>query len=125
MYSTGFAILPSLMFESSHKDSLSRFAVDSANRARQASDIAGTVLVHRSASPASTGLAGSGVAAPLSIGMKAGSRSRYFLPPSLSGVRLKSSRKWSSKKKTHTYQSVTRDSASDEQSGWVYAQSSA
>ena len=85
----------------------------------------GTVRAHRSASPASTGLSGSGVARRRSIGMKAGSRSRYPLPPSRSCVRLNSSRKWSSKKKTHTYQSVTRDSAAAEQSGWVYAQSSA
>lgn len=119
MYSTGFAMRPSLMLESSHIDSLSRFSVASANRARQASDIAGTVRVHRSARPASTGFSGSGVAAPRSMGMKAGSRSRYRLAPARSGVRLNSSRKWSSKKKTHTYQSVTRDSASAEQSGWV------
>lgn len=85
----------------------------------------GTVRAHRSASPASTGFVGSGVRAPRSIGMKAGSRSRYFFPPSRSGVRLNSSRKWSSKKNTHTYQSVTRDRVSAEQSGWVYAQRSA
>ena len=85
----------------------------------------GTVRAHRSASPASTGFVGSGVRAPRSIGMNAGSRSRYCLPPSRSGVRLNSSRKWSSKKNTHTYQSVTSDRASAEQSGWVYAHSSA
>lgn len=119
MYSTGLAMRPSWILASSHRDSLRRFSVASANRARQASDIEGTVRAHRSASPASTGFSGSGVGAPRSIGMKAGRRSRYRLPPSRSGVRLNSSRKWSSKKKTHTYQSVTRESASAEQSGWV------
>ncbi len=113
------------MLASSHNDSFSRFLVASAKRSRQASDMPGTVRAHRSASPASTGLTGSGVGAPRSIGMKAGSRSRYALPPSRSGVRLNSSRKWSSKKKTHTYQSVTRDRASAEQSGCVYAHSDA
>ncbi|CAM5667025.1 hypothetical protein SCALM49S_07640 [Streptomyces californicus] len=72
--------------------------MDSANRARQPSVIAGIVRVHRSASPASTGFSGSGSAAPRSIGMKAGSRSRYRLAPSRSGVRLNSSRKWSSRR---------------------------
>lgn len=76
MYSTGFAMRPSLMLASSHSDSLSRFSVATANLARQASDMLGTVRAHRSASPASTGLVGSGIGAPRSIGMKAGSRSR-------------------------------------------------
>ncbi|CAM5696639.1 hypothetical protein SCALM49S_08231 [Streptomyces californicus] len=62
--------------------------MDSANRARQPSVIAGIVRVHRSASPASTGFSGSGSAAPRSIGMKAGSRSRYRLAPSRSGRAL-------------------------------------
>ncbi len=76
MYSTGLAMRPSLMLESSQSDSLRRFSVATANRARHASDIAGIVRSHRSARPASTGFSGSGMAAPRSIGMKAGSRSR-------------------------------------------------
>lgn len=76
MYSTGLAIRPSLMLESSHIDSLSRCSVDTANRARQSTDIAGTVRAQRSASPASTGFSGSGRGVERSSGMKRGSRSR-------------------------------------------------
>ncbi len=121
MYSTGLGTRPMLMLDSSHSDSLSRFSVLSANRARQSADIDGTVLAHRSASPASTGLAGAGggAAGSSSSGMNSGSRSRYALPPERSWVRLNSSRKWSSKKKTHTYQSVTSARSSAVASGWV------
>lgn len=125
MYSTGLGTRPALMLDSSHRDSLSRCSVLSAKRLRQSVDMAGTVRAHRSARPASTGFRGSGMPCSRSIGMKAGSRSRYALPPSRSCVRLNASRKWSSKKKTHTYQSVTRDRAGPEQSGCVYAHSSA
>lgn len=97
----------------------------SANRSRQAIDMLGTVRAQRSASPASTGLVGSGKPSARSIGMKAASRSRYALPPSRSCGFLKTSRKWSSKKKTHTYQSVTSDSWGAVQSGWVYEHSRA
>ncbi len=119
MYSTGLATRPALMFASSQSDSLSRFRVLSANRTRQSSPIAGTVRRQRSASPASTGLVGSGISAAGSAGMNSGSRSRYALPPTRSLVRLKTSRKWSSKKNTHTYQSVTSDNTSADASGWV------
>lgn len=125
MYSSGFATRPMLMLASSHMDSLRRFFVDKENRSRQSADIAGTVRAQRSASPASTGLVASGNPADRSIGMKAASRSRYSLAPSRSCERLYISRKWSSKKNTHTYQSVTSASASRSQSGWVYEQSSA
>lgn len=125
MYSTGLAIRPALMLASSHSDSLSRLRVLTAKRSRQASVMAGTVRAHRSARPASTGLVGSGKPSARSMGMKAGSRSRYSLPPLRSRVRLNISRKWSSKKNTHTYQSVTRASCSASQSGWVYEHSSA
>lgn len=93
--------------------------MDKENRSRQSADIEGTVRRHRSARPASTGLVGSGKPSARSMGMKAASRSRYALAPTRSCERLKVSRKWSSKKKTHTYQSVTSDSASASQSGWV------
>ncbi|CAM5322647.1 hypothetical protein SHIRM173S_07424 [Streptomyces hirsutus] len=119
MYSTGLAIRPSLMLDSSHNDSLRRCSVATANRARQSSDIAGTVRAHRSARPASTGFCGSGTGVAGSSGMNSGSRSRWALPPSRSWLRLNSSRKWSSKKKTHTYQSVIRERAGPSQSGWV------
>lgn len=76
MYSTGLAIRPSLMFESSHRDSFRRCLVLSANRSRQPCDMCGTVRAHRSASPASTGLVGSGTGVDRSMGMKAGRRSR-------------------------------------------------
>lgn len=76
MYSTGLATRPSLMLESSQIDSFSRCSVLSRNRARQSSDMCGTVRAHRSARPASTGLVGSGNPSLRSIGMKAGSRSR-------------------------------------------------
>lgn len=125
MYSTGLAIRPSLMLSSSHSDSFRSASVAEANRSLQPADMDGTVRVHRSASPASTGLVGSGIGVDGSIGMKSGSRSRYALLPGRSWVRLKTSRKWSSKKKTQVYQSVTSDSASESQSGWVYEQSSA
>src|SRR5580658_1807319 len=78
MYSIGLATRPWLMLPSSHSDSLSRLAVVVANLARQAGDIAGTVRGHRSASPRSTGLAGSGRPAP-PVGMNARRRSRYAL----------------------------------------------
>lgn len=90
-----------------------------AKRRRQSADIAGTVRVHRSASPASTGFRGSGIPAASSSGMNSGSRSRWALPARRSWLRLYFSRKWSSKKKTHTYQSVMRESAGPSQSGWV------
>ena len=125
MYSSGLETRPALMLDSSHIDSLSRFSVERAKRRRQSSDMAGTVRAQRSASPASTGFSGSGNPSARSIGMNAGSRSRYAFAPSRSCVRLNSSRKWSSKKKTHTYQSVTSDSAGPSQSGCVYAQSNA
>lgn len=119
MYSTGLEIRPALMLESSQSDSLSRFSVLKAKRSRHSIDMLGTVLAQRSASPASTGFRASGNPSDRSIGMKAGSRSRYALPPCRSWDRLNSSRKWSSKKNTHTYQSVTRDSSGPPQSGWV------
>ncbi len=46
-------------------------------------------------------------------------RSRYAFAPAVSRVRLNASRKWSSKKNTHTYQSVIRSSAAASQSGCV------
>lgn len=107
------------MLASSHIDSLRRLRVDSENRSRQSADMAGTVRSHRSFRPASTGFVVSGNPSERSIGMKAASRSRYALAPSRSWERLYISRKWSSKKKTHTYQSVTRFSASTSQSGCV------
>lgn len=119
MYSTGLAIRPSLMLDSSHIDSLSRCSVATAKRRRQSCDMSGTVRVHRSARPASTGLRGSGTGVDRSSGMNSGSRSRCALPAARSGVRLNMSRKWSSKKNTHTYQSVISDSAGPSQSGWV------
>lgn len=76
MYSTGLAIRPSLMLDSSHSDSLSRCSVATAKRRRQSADIDGTVRVHRSARPASTGFSGSGIGVDRSIGMNSGSRSR-------------------------------------------------
>lgn len=76
MYSRGFATRPMLMLASSHIDSSRRFFVDSENRSRQLADMAGTVRFHRSASPASTGLVGSGKPSARSIGMKAASLSR-------------------------------------------------
>lgn len=91
-----------------------------ANRRRQSADMAGDVVrAHRSARPASTGFSGSGTGVPGSRGMNSGSRSRWALPPTRSWVRLYFSRKWSSKKNTHTYQSVIRDSAGPSQSGCV------
>lgn len=119
MYSTGLATRPASMLASSQSDSFSRLRVLSANRSRQSSPIAGTVRRHRSARPASTGFSGSGVGVAGSAGMNSGSRSRCALPASRSLVRLYMSRKWSSKKKTQTYQSVTSDSTSAEASGWV------
>ncbi len=109
------------MFASSHRDSFSRLAVLSANLTRQSADMPGTVRAHRSARPRSTGLAGSGgTAVPSSrTGMKDGSRPRYSLAPAMSRLRLKISRKWSSKKNTQTYQSVMRSSSGAVASGWV------
>jgi hypothetical protein len=75
MYSTGFDTRPALMFASSHSDSSSRFFVLSTNRRRKSSEWPGTVRVHRSASPRSTGFVGSSVIAPVT-GMNAASRSR-------------------------------------------------
>jgi hypothetical protein len=54
-----------------------------------------------------------------STGMKSASLSRYSFAPAMSPLRLKISRKWSSKKNTHTYQSVMRSSSTAEASGWV------
>jgi hypothetical protein len=119
MYSTGFATRPLLMLASSQRDSFSRLRVLSANRLRQSRDMLGTVRGHRSARPASTGLVGSGTVRSAPIGMKRASRLRYSLPPRRSPVRLKTSRKWSSKKKTQTYQSVIRPSSTASHSGWV------
>ncbi len=119
MYSTGLGTRPAPMLDSSQSDSLSRLAVHSANLVRHSMDIAGTVRAQRSARPASTGFSGVGVPWARSAGMNAGSRSRWCFPRSRSWVRLYRSRKWSSKKKTHTYQSVTRDSSGPSQSGWV------
>lgn len=121
MYSTGLEIRPSLMLDSSHIDSFRRCSVDSAKRRRHSIDMAGTVRRHRSMRPASTGFSGSGTGVSSSIGMNSGSRSRCALPAARSFVRLNMSRKWSSKKKTHTYQSVIRESAGPSQSGCVYA----
>ncbi|CAM5501307.1 hypothetical protein SFUMM280S_10469 [Streptomyces fumanus] len=119
MYSTGLAIRPSWMLDSSHSDSLSRCSVATANRRRQPADIAGTVRAQRSARPASTGFSGSGTPVARSSGMNRGSRSRWALPAARSWERLYFSRKWSSKKNTHTYQSVIRDRSGPSQSGWV------
>ena len=109
----GWAPGPTLMLDSSHSDSLSRCSVLSAKRAPpRPADIGGTVRAHRSARPASTGLAGSGTG----VGQvhrheqRAAGRGTPCRPPG-PGVRLNISRKWSSKKKTQTYQSVTRESA--------------
>jgi hypothetical protein len=123
MYSIGLATRSDLMLASSHRDSNRRLIVLSRNRLRQPIDMAGAVRAHRSISPSSTGFSGSGVS-PRSRGMNSGIRSRYALAPLVSLVRLNASRKWSSKKNTHTYQSVTRSSAGASQSGWVYAHSS-
>jgi hypothetical protein len=119
MYSTGLAIRPSLMLDSSHRDSFSRCSVATAKRRRQSCDIFGTVRAHRSARPASTGFSGPGTGVERSSGMNRGSRSRWALPATRSGLRLYFSRKWSSKKKTHTYQSVMRERSGPSQSGWV------
>jgi hypothetical protein len=86
-YSMGLDNLLSLMLASSHNDSSSRFLVLSANRRRQSIDIAGTVRVHRSAKPASTGFVGVSVISP-STGMNSRSRSRYSWAPRRSGLRL-------------------------------------
>jgi len=121
MYSIGFETRSRRMLSSSHVDSSSKCRVTLWKRSRQSRPEPGVLRRHRSSSPFSTGFVGSGTGSDRSTGMNRRSRSRYSRDPSWSRVRLYCARKWSSKKKTHTYQSVTRLSSVASQSGWVYA----